>query len=256
MATKTQTLTNCYELDGVIIPTSDLQWSELTAWSDYTQNWGETGLYVGDNPVGQFNDAVVQIDDDMDTIQFRRPTCRFSSNGDVAVTLKISETGTFTGEETTVNLTLNTPVSFVRGRYYRWTFTVTDNSSTTDPATISGISTGYDPNLEEELFNDLDLASLTQNSEGDYEVALNAIGTVVNVQGTSVQGEPYVTEGYIALENGEKYILDQVGGAVVVESKNPLTVTVVDHTGARWDGTVDLVVRGARNITLTTTGVF
>jgi len=255
MATQTTTVTGGY-LDGdLYFPTSTLGWQDLPVltWGDWT-DWGATEYFIGENPLGGYNDIVITITDDLDVSKFRRPTCSFSTTGSATVTLKISDSGQFSGEETTINFTLNSLVSFVKGRYYRWTFTITSDSDTDIPS-IGVPTTAYDQEQRIVYFNDLDLAGLSTDSEGDYIVDTTSIGTVTHVQGTSVQGEPYVAEDYVELQGTDKYIEDQVGGAVVIESKNPLTVSVVDHTGTRWDGTVDLMVRGFEQIQLFADGV-
>ena len=53
----------------------------------------------------------------------------------------------------------------------------------------------------------------------------------------------------------DEYFVTQRGGVAVVESKNPLTIRVVDYQGAAWDGTVDLVVRGLPKIVSSAAGV-
>jgi hypothetical protein len=51
------------------------------------------------------------------------------------------------------------------------------------------------------------------------------------------------------------YTMTQLGGVAVVQSKSPLAIQVVDYTGAPWDGTVDLVLRGLPAIVQTSSGV-
>ena len=76
MATTTTTLTDCYELFGFIFPTSTLEWGDVTTyttdWAGWT-TWGAENTLSGGSPVATYNDAVIQIDDDLDTSVSRRP---------------------------------------------------------------------------------------------------------------------------------------------------------------------------------------
>ena len=147
-------------------------WDNLTSWR------------IPDGAV------VLQLDDDMLTVDYRTPTVDWFSAGDVVVTLKISDTGTFTGEETTYTLTYLSEISYVAGRYYRWTITVTANSEVDEPI-ISPIFTRYTQTLVVESLNDvgIDSSPLTTISTN--------LGIVKNIQATALQGDPYVVDGYV-----------------------------------------------------------
>lgn len=155
---------------------------------------------LGSSPFGSWDNltswripdgaVVLQLDDDMLTVDYRTPTVDWISAGDVSVTLKISDTGTFTGEETTYNLTYLSETSYVAGRYYRWTLTVTANSEVDEPV-INPIFTRYTQNLVIESLNDvgIDSSPLTTINTN--------LGIVKNIQATALQGDPYVVDGYV-----------------------------------------------------------
>ena len=247
MASTSRTLTNCYEQDGLIFPKSTTEWSDLSAitWADWSNGWyfpdSVTPPYADSDYTGTaFETMVIQIDDDLDTVGNRRPKCFFNVIGDISVQLKISDTGSFAGEETTINFVENTPVTYTSGRYYRWTLTVTDNSSTELPI-ISSIGTSYDTSLALELFDDLELSTLSTDSEGAKIVTTNTIGLVTNVQGTALQGTDYVVDDYIVTPTEQATYLRS--NTVTVNNTNTTISTSVKKfgTGAfEFDGTAKL----------------
>ena len=250
MATTTTTLTDCYELFGFIFPTSTLEWGDVTTyttdWAGWT-TWGAENTLSGGSPVATYNDAVIQIDDDLDTSVSRRPKCTFNTLVASTVVLKISDTGSFGGEETTINFVANTPVSFVKGRYYRWTITIANNPGVYTPFYVTSVGTSYDTRYTQEFFNDLSLAGLTQDSEGHREVPLSSIGLVLNVQGTALQGFDYVVEGYIVTPTDQatyyrSYVLTPVNSGTTIS-----TATKKFGTGSfEFDGSAKVTTTDTR----------
>lgn len=247
MASSTRTLTNAYEIDGIIYPKSAWDWSNLSAitWADWTNGWyfpdTITPPYADSNYTGTaFETMTIVVNDDLDSVANRKPKCVFESNGTVTVQLKISSTGSFSGEETTINFVADTATTYTSGRYYRWTFTVTDNSTATIP-TILGIRTGYDVNQIVEFKDDLELSTLTADSEGHKIVGLDRIGIVTNVQGTALQGVDYVTEGYITTPTDQAEYLRANQVTVTNTNTTISTTTKKFGTGAfEFDGTAKL----------------
>lgn len=241
MASQTIQVTGGYLEGDLYYPTSTLDWDTLTirTWDDW-QDWGATELFINDNPLGSYNDIVIQIDDDLDDSRFRRPGCNFSTNGSATVSLKVSETGSFTGEETTINFVFETPVGFPKGRYYRWTITITSDSDTTIP-TISVPNTVYDKTQRIEYFSDLELSTLSIDSEGDYIVDTTSIGTVTHVQGTALQGTDYVVTDYIVTPTEQATYLRADSVSVTNTNTVISTSTKKFGTGAfEFDGTAKL----------------
>ena len=188
----------------------------------------------------------------------RQPTLVVANQGDLGITLKISDTGTFTGEETTIDLSDLAAKDFVGGRYYRWIITVAATASVPIPSAIGADPNYNTDNIVVELQNSVDVPSTPTDSTG-YTLITNNLGLVQNVQATALQGDPYVVVDYFetAAQAGETqpYVQDQLGGVAVIESKNPLAIKVVDYNGDPWDGTVDLVLRGVPKIQQTDFGV-
>jgi len=236
MPSQTYTYTNAYRDGDAYYPTSELSWSDLSglSWSDYT-NYGGTDLAGGG-----YNDMVIQIDDDLDTVKFRRPLCSFFTEGTASVTLKISDSGAFTGEETTINFSIGTPVNFVKGRYYRWIITV-PNDSDAGLVEITNPTTSYEQEQRIEFFDDLALSTLSQDSESSYIVTTTSIGAVTHAQGTAHQGEDYVADTYITTPTDQAEYLRANQVTVTNTNTTISTTTKKFGTGAfEFDGTAKL----------------
>ena len=180
--------------DGqAVVPAQSITWGDLGSspygsWS----NWTSWKIEDVDPTIS------LQIDDDQGSVGFRTPVLIHRYDGDISVNLKISDTGTFTGEETAYNFAFETPTSYVAGRYYRWTITVTTDSNTTRPVLYSYF-TRYTADLIEEIKNDVDVFASTLTS-----ISSN-LGLVRNIQATALDGDPYVVDGYVITAQGDDY---------------------------------------------------
>lgn len=167
-----------------VIPAPEITWDDLGSspfgsWDTWNTWRIATGTTIS-----------MRIDDDLGSIDYRIPEIIFDYQGDATISLKISDTGTFTGEETDVVLDFETPVAFTSGRYYRWSISITSNSETSVPM-LYEYFTRYTDTLSVEILNDVDvLASYTTNLNTN-------LGLVRNIQATALQGDPYVVDGYI-----------------------------------------------------------
>tara|TARA_R110000868_G_scaffold123968_6_gene327961 strand:- start:732 stop:1487 length:756 start_codon:yes stop_codon:yes gene_type:complete len=233
-----------------ILPEDNDTWGDFSSspygtWSNWT-TWHP-------NP----KDLEITLLDDQGSVDIRQPILILNHAGTASIVLNISETGTFTGEQTTVDLSDLTAKSYVRGRYYRWSITIAADIDY--PAPFSGEPIGgYNIEPVVEVLNDVDVPSTGTDSSG-FTLIPNSLGLIQNVQATALQGDPYFVTEYVqtAAEEAvaEQYVGGQLGGVAVVESKSPLAIKVVDYTGVPWDGTVDLVLRGLPKIQQTATGV-
>lgn len=202
----------------VIGPAQTITWADLGSspygsWSNWT-SW----KIPDSNPIVQ-----LQIDEDQGSVGYRTPLLTYGYSGDAAVVLKISDTGSFSGEETTYNLAFETPTSYVAGRYYRWTITVTTNSTVTEPY-LDYYITNYTSDLIEEVLNDVDVfASATTSLNSN-------LGLIRNIQATALQGDPYVVDGYVITAQDSTYTrtpktvsstTPPVGSPIVVSTENP-----------------------------------
>lgn len=182
-------------------------WADLTTWGAYN-SWRVPGT----------SDVVVQILDDLGSIQTRAPTIDLGYYGDISVSLDISDTGDFTGEQTTVSFVLDTPVGYVPGRYYRWTITVSANSDFAEPALYRYI-TQYQKTRVTELLNDVETYTIP-DSEGEIGLTTQ-LGYVNHIQATALQGDPYVLDGYLITRQDD----------TTAYVRSPLDITNSSSTG-------------------------
>lgn len=178
----TETIITGRREGSAITVDQDINWGDLASspygsWSNWNSWKVSTGLTVS-----------VQIDDDQGSIDYRVPLINVEKIADtMTVSLKISTTGTFTGEETTINFVEDTPVTYASGRYYRWTVTLT---GATAPYLLDYF-TQYNQTLQTQTLEDVDVfASYTTDLTTD-------LGLVRNIQATALQGDLYVEDGYI-----------------------------------------------------------
>ena len=193
----------------------DINWGDLGSspygsWSNWPSWKVSTGLTVS-----------VQIDDDNGSIDYRVPVINVNRLSDtMTVSLKISDTGTFTGEETTINFVADTPVTYVGGRYYRWTVTLT---GATAPYFL-GYATEYSTALKTQTLEDVDVFS-------SYTTSLTTdLGLVRNIQATALQGDPYVVDGYILTAAEQTY------RPAAAFTNNNVTLTTSDNSVNKFTG--------------------
>ena len=187
----TETIITGRREGSAITVDQDINWGDLASspygsWSNWNSWKVSTGLTVS-----------VQIDDDQGSIDYRVPLINIEKIADtMTVSLKISTTGTFTGEETTINFVEDTPVTYASGRYYRWTVTLT---GATAPYLLDYF-TQYNQTLQTQTLEDVDVfASYTTTLSTD-------LGLVRNIQATALQGDLYVEDGYIIESQGSDYL--------------------------------------------------
>lgn len=184
------TITSGFEetLTGRVIPSDNTTWADLTSspfgsWANWTTWHPEP------------NSVEVEIIDDNLTSDYRVPQLGLSADGEFSITLDISDTGTFSGEETAITLTSGVISSIVKGRYYKYTITVTADSDNPIPA-LNGFQTGYTSELLTEIQSDVDVPSTPTDSSG-YTVIESNINTIINVQATALQGGLYCEDDYV-----------------------------------------------------------
>ena len=234
------TQTQGYETSyGVYRGGSGITWADLgsSPYGSWT-NWTEY------KPVPQ--NVIVQVDDDLGSDGVRTPTCEIEYNGALtSIELKISSTGSFSGEETTIAFTDGVENDWEGGRYYRWTIEVEADGATLPQ--ITDVITNYATGYVEELINSLSIPSTAVDSAG-HTVVTNTISKVVNVQATTLQGGLYVTEDYLidTQTTGSEYLrtaksITNSGVALVTDQ-----VYAGDYS-FRWDSTDDFAVDNPDN---------
>jgi len=199
-----------------VLPDNSINWGDLgsspyTTWSSWTSWKVTTGTQVQ-----------VQYLDDQGSIASRIPNLTvFDFEGDLSVELDISDTGTFTGEETNITFVVDAENTFVSGRYYRWTITVDANATYTVPI-LFDYNTFYTTDLSVESLEDVDVFA-------SYTTTLSTnLGLVRNIQATALRGDPYVEEGYIqtAAQNISRF-------PISIDNLGPTGVTSTDPSDSR-----------------------
>ena len=215
---------------------TDLGSSPYQTWSNWLQwNSSPTSLQI-------------RLDDDMGSSAVRLPLLTISAVGNLAITLKVSATGVFAGEETTYTVT-TTPQAVIGGRYYRWTVTVTQDSSALMPQ-ITNFLTEYLSIYETVELSKVDTSTLSGSISG--RVVSHNLGTVFNVQLTTHEDTAWV-DRYYSLP--DSFSVSEIGPVASVTSTSPLTIVLKDMFGVPVNGYVDISIVGVPKIFLTATGV-
>lgn len=175
-----------------IRPAHGTTWADLTTWAAYDNWYSTSGTQVE-----------IQLDDDLGSVKTVIPTVNLVVEGTLTLSVKISDTGSFSGEETTINFVEDTAESYVPGRYFRWSITVDADSTYAVPA-IRVYQTNYNSvAYTEELHNDLNIYG-SEDSENINDITTE-LGYVLNIQATANQGGLYVVDGYIEDESALYY---------------------------------------------------
>ncbi len=192
----------------------------------------------------------LRIDDDLGSKALRAPTIEFPDLvGTIAsASLKISETGVFGGEETTYTLTASTDTNVIAGQYYRWTFSFAGTALL--PAEVCEITVNYLEELDTEYYQSIHTSTL--QTSGAYRLVPTGLTSVDHVQITAHDDFAWVDRAYALPDAWSETYITPIPGII---SKSPLVICLRDHFGVEVDGTIDILIRGQRPITLTTQGV-
>lgn len=212
-------------------------WADYTDWSAWTQ-WN-------DNP----GDVVIRLDDAFSEVDLWTPTLSIKYFGILTLTLKTSNTGAFTGEETTYTLS-STPVSIGQAKYYRWTITITPD--TLVPPNLVFANAEYTQEFQMAEFKDIDLTTLSGSTTAG-RVVPHDFGGVYTVQITAQQETTWVDRAYALPDSFTNPV--KVAPIPGIVDKDPLTIILRDDFGVPVDGIVDLVITGSASVYLTETGV-
>lgn len=189
--TQTVNIIQGNQIGSTVANPNSVTWGDLTDWSSYN-TWRTPTT----------NDIIVQVIDDLSTSAARIPTCEVDYEGDLTIQLKISDTGAFAGEESTIDFVDGVDYTFANGRYYRWQFTVSLNSDISEPFFLDA-TTSYSQTFVTEILSDVEVYA-QEDSDGFYPLTTN-LGNVVNIQATALQGGSYVVDGYIIEAQGDDY---------------------------------------------------
>ena len=212
-------------------------WTDYTDWSTWL-NWTQDSA-----------DLIVQVDDDLDTVAVRVPQLNLVAQGTQTITLKVSNTGAFAGEETTIAFTYDgSAVSIPAGRYYRWSVTVSELNDQTP--VIEQIESSYSTVYTTQEFISVDTSTL--DGTVDARTVPTTVGTVYSAVITTTKNTAYVDRAYSVPDTFSVSTIAPVAGIV---SKSPLQIYLQDHYGVPVDGIVDITVTGAAKVYHTVDGV-
>ena len=179
----TVTITQGFSDIQGVVGTDTSTWADYSTWDSFT-SWATTS-----------NDVIITVLDDELTLAARTPTIEVDYDGELSITLETSTTGSFSGEQETINFVSGSTYSYSTARYYRWTITISADSLYTTPV-FYGFEATYETDRVTEYLNDQDVYAAPVDSEGDSEITSN-LAYIENVQATALQGGKYVEDGYI-----------------------------------------------------------
>jgi hypothetical protein len=220
-----QTITSGIQaIDGFTVrPVGTITWADLgsapyTTWDSWT-NWTQTP-----------GNIVVSETVDTGSVDHYLPLADVLTEGDLTVTVDVSDTGLFAGEETTTSFTTDdVGQSLVKGRHIRWNFTVAPTVA--EPVPYLQYFVQANNNLKDIYLDDVAVPELATDSLG-FRLIDHPLGAVKNVQATTLQGDDYVDNGYVL-------VYDQLDSYVRTANDSLLTThgtpTYVDGFKPRLD---------------------
>lgn len=174
--------------DGVTIrPLGGVTWADLDSspyatWENWT-SWTTEAQNI------QVSETV-----NTGTSDYYVPMATVETLGDVTITVDYSDTGLFSGEETTITFpTENVVTDIAKGKYVRWNFTVAPNAADATPYLFYNVQANNAP--VDIYLEDVSVPSLPTDSLG-FRLIDHPLGAVKHVQATTLQGDDYVDNGY------------------------------------------------------------
>lgn len=189
---------------------------------------------------------ILQLDDDLGSIGQRAPTINLRAQGQVTLQLKISQTGTFTGEETTINFVPGTAYTFVSGRYYRWIVTIATDSAVILPV-LEFYQTSYIDNVTQDIYyTNLDTTTLSGTTSS--RSISGTWGSILNVLITARRNTAWVDRAY-SLPDTYVNQTDFAPIPSIISTSSTLQFALLDHFTQPVDGVVDIAIKALPKIT-------
>ena len=232
--TTTTILTGRYNsLKQVYEASNTATWATMPAtWALYTA-WNSSPSTVS-----------LQLDDDLGSVSVRIPRLAIAFSGEATYELKVSTTGAFAGEETTVSFVLGTSYTVPQARYYRWTITVITGSTGLLPE-IRSVQPSYSTEVVTEYLRNIDTSTLSGTISARQVVY--TLGTVYSCDITSYDSTSWVDRAYAVPDSYSVATISPVAGIV---SNSPLTIVLRDYFGVPVNGIVDITIRGVPKIAI------
>lgn len=253
-----ETLTAGYENGpGEYEATGSVTWADL-ATSPYG-NWTNWTTY---NPTP--NSIVLEVEVDTEVVGLRTPLATIDAEGTVSLELKITSSttvdsngvdhGTFGGEETTVTFA-GSEYTYVAGRYYLWTVTISGDATTPLPR-LKGYAFTFNDERISEYYAGVDTSTLTGTI--DARVVSTNLGVVDVLVATAVEGgtthSPQTLQDrhYVVPDD---YAFQSAAITTNIVSKSPPTIRSFDMNNESIDCEVDIYLQGMPKIQQSPQGV-
>ena len=215
---------------------SDLSTSPFATWSNWTA-WNTAPQTVQ-----------LRIDDDLGEVKARLAEVKVSYAGSLTVSLKVSNTGSFAGEETTYTFSAGTATNIAKARYYRWTVQVAV-SGTIIPEIYQAFAL-YSDDYVTETQSSVSTSTLSGSITG--RVVSHGLGSVYSCSLTPHNNFTWVDRAYALPDAWNETV---IAPKASITSLAPLTIVLRDDFGVAVDGTVDITITGTSPVQLTATGV-
>jgi len=244
----TTTINSGHDIGGIIESTGAVDWSDLNS-----SPFGSWATWTSWNPVP--NNISITVWADAGSTAWRRPTIGYFSQGQVSLSLKISDqvdSNMVLVAPTTINFAFGTEYTFPKGRYYEYTITVAPTLEAPIPK-ISKFTIDFDTTPQTEYIDDLDTLTLTGTLESGFTVP-TTVGVVTNVM---LSAKPFT---YV-VEDDELYWNDvyvqPLAATINWRDKSPVKVFIsgVDSVIYLSHTKIDLQIRGLATLRQSTDGV-
>lgn len=247
----TITITNGYFDGNVYYPTSSVNWSALGSspygtWSNWT-TWSQSP-----------SSMTVKVFEDAEINDYRLPTLGLRWEGELTVTLKISDTvdsNLNLISPTILNMVEGIEYSPVSGRYYEYTLVLTTDSNTSIPS-MTAPMLDFDTAKISQFQETVNTATLSGTI--DARVVDTTVGTVTAIVATA-------TEQGVTYSNGtlrdrvyaipDDYVFQENAIIVNIVDKATPSIRCFDLNGESIDAVVDIWIQGLPSLQLTALGV-
>lgn len=161
------------------------------------------------------------------------------TNGVATYQISTSNTGLFTGEETTVSIAQDdTNIAGFNARYYYITISITANSSSIPSITAVQITRSVD--TVSEYFSNLDTSTLGGTITARPLPIVKNYSIITNIDVSAKQVTSYALDVYVSNYANSTTVIPRV----VSKTRTAPTIALLGIDGSTKDGTVDVVVTG------------
>ncbi len=240
------------QVGGIIAAPCGITWSDLSATSNGYGTWSS---WTNWNP--QPGTISITILEDAGSLNTRLPLLDYEYQGDITVTLKISDQEDSNGlvSPTTYNLVDGVAQTVAAARYYEYTITVAPDSNTIYPYIIEPLITLEETRVDQYLER-IDTSTLSGTI--DSRQIPTTIGSVTAIIVTAQQEGVTYSSGLLqdrVYAIPDDYVFQENAIIVNTVSLNPPSIRCFDLNGESIDAIVDIIIRGSDSIIMTPNGI-